>query len=60
MDSTILKDTKQFKQFCAGRGCNKKAVRRLVIKFVSKTGWFCDACSADLIKLGLADGEGQG
>jgi hypothetical protein len=58
MDPTILKDTEQFKQFCVGRGCNKKGVRQLVIKFVHKTGWFCDTCAADLVRLGLVDEDG--
>jgi hypothetical protein len=58
MNPNIVSTNEAFKRFCTGRGCNNHAVRQLVIKYVHKSGWFCDACSADLIKLGLANEEG--
>lgn len=57
MNSNIPKANEEFKHFCAGKDCNNRAVTQIVIKFVHKSGWFCDSCAAELIELGLNDLE---
>jgi hypothetical protein len=39
---------------CAGKGCHKKGIRLLEIKFIKKFGFFCDSCSSELLDLGIA------
>ena len=57
MNSNNLNASEEFKRFCAGKGCDKRAVKQMVIKFVHKTGWFCDSCAAELTELDLGDVE---
>jgi hypothetical protein len=39
---------------CAGRGCKKLGTVSLSIKYIKKTGLFCEACSDELLCQGLA------
>gem|GEM_PF-2980822 len=39
---------------CAGKGCHKKGNKLLEIKFIKKSGFFCDSCSSELLNLGIA------
>jgi hypothetical protein len=39
---------------CAGKGCRKKGIKLLEIKFIKKSGFFCDSCSSELLELGIA------
>lgn len=38
---------------CAGKGCNKCGTNPLRIIYLHKTGWFCNSCADELIKLKL-------
>ena len=39
---------------CAGKGCHKKGIKLLEIRFIKKSGFFCDSCSSELLDLGIA------
>jgi hypothetical protein len=34
---------------CFGKKCNNKGNRLLTIKYVHKSGWFCEKCAEELI-----------
>lgn len=36
-----------FKQ-CVGKSCTKQGVIELRIRFINKTGWFCESCKKEL------------
>jgi hypothetical protein len=42
---------------CAGKGCVKEGKIALRIKYLRKIGYFCDACTAELMQHGLASRE---
>jgi hypothetical protein len=54
MNSSYQNTIPRYKQ-CAGKGCNREGLRPLKIRFLNKTGWFCENCKSDLIKHNLAD-----
>jgi hypothetical protein len=56
MNSTKRNVLQEFKQ-CAGKGCGQKANSIFEIKYLHKTGYFCDNCSKDLLELGLVEEE---
>jgi hypothetical protein len=39
---------------CSGRGCTQVAENLLSIVYIKKRGYFCDACTQDLIAMQLA------
>jgi hypothetical protein len=39
---------------CAGKNCHKKGTKLLEIRFIKKSGFFCDSCSFELLELGIA------
>jgi hypothetical protein len=39
---------------CAGKGCQRKGKILLKIKYLGKTGYFCDSCTDDLLQQELA------
>ena len=51
---TVNNTTEQFKVFCSGKGCNNLGKILLKIKYINKTGLFCDSCAEDLLDQGLA------
>jgi hypothetical protein len=46
--------TERFKEFCSGKGCKNLGKTLLKIKYINKTGLFCDSCAAGLLDHGLA------
>ena len=42
------------KTACAGNDCSRLGVKVLKIKFINKSGFFCQVCSSELIRLKLA------
>lgn len=56
-NSNMLNADVAFKRFCIGKGCNQQANKQLVVKFVRKTGWFCESCATELTILGLIEEE---
>ena len=51
----LIYDIEGFKGNCSGRGCNRKPVRYLKIKYIKKIGKFCHTCAHDLLMNGLAE-----
>jgi hypothetical protein len=39
---------------CAGKGCKKLGNIHMAIKYIKKTGVFCEKCSDELLRQGLA------
>ena len=39
---------------CSGRNCTKIGKTILKIRYINKTGLFCDSCAEDLLEQGLA------
>ena len=39
---------------CAGRDCKKIGTTMLKVRFLNKTGIFCEVCAEDLLAAGLA------
>jgi hypothetical protein len=54
MNSNISYTTEQFKQFCVGKDCKREGTTLLKIKYLQKTGYFCNVCTSELLQLGLA------
>ena len=52
---TIDKHEYKFAYACAGLNCSNKPSITLKIKYINKTGHFCQKCTADLIKSELAE-----
>ena len=48
-----LKDVSQQKQ-CAGKGCEKEGKIVLAVRYLKRTGHFCESCAEDLLRFGLA------
>ena len=40
---------------CAGLKCSKKPTSVLKVKYINKTGSFCQKCKSDLLQLELAE-----
>jgi hypothetical protein len=40
---------------CAGLNCSNKSISILKVKYINKTGNFCQGCTDDLLKSGLAE-----
>lgn len=57
MTSINLNSIAEYKH-CAGRNCPKIGKNTLVIKYINKTGNFCDSCSKDLLEQELATYSG--
>jgi hypothetical protein len=46
-------NSEEYKQ-CAGKGCKEEGKTLLKIKYLQKTGYFCNFCTSELLQLGLA------
>ena len=46
----------QYKE-CAGKDCNRIATTLLSIRYLNKSGYFCNVCKKELLDLGLVSGE---
>jgi len=53
--NNIDKHEYKFAYICAGLNCSNKPSITLKIKYINKTGHFCQKCTADLIKSELAE-----
>jgi hypothetical protein len=40
---------------CAGRNCKNAGISNLKIKYIHKSGWFCNSCKNDLKEADLID-----
>lgn len=47
--NSIKQNVSQEYKACAGRGCQNTGIHRLEIRFLHKSGWFCNACKTSLI-----------
>jgi hypothetical protein len=56
MDSIKEQAFHAYKQ-CAGKGCQNIGVHRLWIRFIHKSGLFCDSCKNALLESGLIDNK---
>lgn len=50
---------REFK-FCAGTNCNQKGIHELEIKYIHRTGWFCECCKSVLLEQNLIEVEKKG
>jgi predicted SprT family Zn-dependent metalloprotease len=50
-----ITEYKTFAYSCAGLNCSSKPNHKLKIKYINKTGYFCQRCSEDLLKSELAE-----
>ena len=41
-------------KYCAGKGCQKVGKIVLKIKYLGKSGYFCDSCTDELLQQDLA------
>ena len=48
-DASIIIEEK-----CLGKNCKRLGINRLRIAYVNKAGLFCDSCTEDLLREGLA------
>jgi hypothetical protein len=55
MTSNSIDAPREYKDICAGIGCRNIPSVCLMIKYVKKSGWFCDDCAQDLLRLELAE-----
>jgi hypothetical protein len=46
-------------QRCSGKNCTNYGTNLLEIRFIVKTGYFCDLCTKDLLNEGLATEVGD-
>jgi hypothetical protein len=53
MNSTSNKVDLEYKR-CAGKGCNRVERTILKVRYLNKTGLFCDCCVNDLVAADLA------
>lgn len=53
MDRTHNNTEQQYKH-CAGKNCQNAGLIELEIRYVKKTGFFCNFCTKELIELGIA------
>ena len=56
-------DKQEYKTFaytCAALNCNNKPISTLKVKYINKTGHFCQRCSDDLLESELAELISQG
>ena len=42
-------------ELCFGKECNNKGNNLLTIKFIHKSGWFCEKCAEELISNELVE-----
>jgi hypothetical protein len=56
MDSTEVRALRGYKQ-CAGKGCQNIGTHHLWIRFIHKSGLFCDSCKNALLADGLLDNK---
>lgn len=52
INSTIL-DSPEIQRPCAGKKCRSQGTHYLEIKYLYKSGWFCDSCTEKLVTDGL-------
>jgi hypothetical protein len=52
MNPNVNYNFEQYKQ-CAGKGCKSEGKTLLKIKYLQKTGYFCNFCTSELLQLGL-------
>jgi hypothetical protein len=53
MNSTFNNTSPEYKK-CAGKGCDRIGRTILKIRYLNKTGFFCDCCVNDLVAEDLA------
>jgi hypothetical protein len=53
MNSNIYYNSEEYKD-CAGKDCKRKGMTLLRIKYLQKTGYFCNFCTSELLQMGLA------
>jgi hypothetical protein len=53
MNSTSDNGSLEYKK-CAGKGCDRVGRTILKVRYINKTGFFCDCCVNDLITADLA------
>jgi len=53
MNSNTHYNSEEYKQY-AGKGCKEEGKTLLKIKYLQKTGYFCNFCTSELLQLGLA------
>ncbi len=56
------KDVRIYKSLhtCAGLNCSNKPISTLKVKYINKTGHFCQRCGDDLLESELAELISQG
>ncbi len=47
-------DAQRYKDSCAGTNCSSKPTFILKVKYINKTGHFCQDCTKDLLQSELA------
>jgi hypothetical protein len=52
--NSIISDKAQEYKVCAGKDCKNTAIARLKIKYIHKTGDFCESCTEYLLQNELA------
>ena len=50
-----IRKYKEFAKECAGLKCSNKPTALLKVKYINKTGSFCQKCKSDLLQLELAE-----
>ncbi|CAN5498848.1 hypothetical protein BH18THE2_BH18THE2_25560 [soil metagenome] len=53
--TVLLYNSDRFEDSYSGRGCDRKPVRYLKIKYIKKIGNFCQICADDLLESGLVE-----
>ena len=53
MTYNIDNNIQEYKE-CAGRGCRNHPIHNLKIRYINKTGYFCQRCTDDLLRSELA------
>jgi hypothetical protein len=54
-NNNIDKPEYKVEDVCAGLKCFNKPISILKVKYINKTGHFCQKCTADLLQLELAE-----
>lgn len=54
MNYRVTNNVQGYKE-CFGKNCKNHASQILKIKYINKTGYFCQRCSEDLIQSELAE-----
>ena len=54
-DNNIDKPEYKVEDICAGLKCSNKPTALLKVKYINKSGFFCQQCTTDLLQLELAE-----